>query len=186
MANTTSIKITIEAPALAEAIVQLADAIKGNKLKPVITDTLEPVFTGTLETAPAPVPITAPAAAPQYEQFVPNAPAPQSVPVQAPTAPVMPPVNTAPNIPPAPAPVPQMSQQPIQTPPAVNTVPVQPAVPDDYRQRVVNAGARLVDRGMMPQVTALLASFGVNRATDLKPEQLGAFAQGLIALGAQI
>lgn len=185
MATTTSIKIAIEAPALAEAIVQLADAIKGNKLDPV--NKLEPVLTSTLETAPTPVPITAPAAAPQYEQFVPNAPAPQSVPVQAPTAPVMPPVNTAPNIPPAPAPAPQMSQQPPWVPQQpVNAAPAQPAVTDDYRQRVVNAGARLVDRGMMPQVTALLASFGVNRATDLKPEQLGAFAQGLIALGAQI
>lgn len=47
------------------------------------------------------------------------------------------------------------------------------------------AGATLIDAGKMPQLIALLAKFGVQAVTQLKPEQFAAFADELKALGAK-
>ena len=48
------------------------------------------------------------------------------------------------------------------------------------------AGASLVDAGKMEPLLALLARYGVQAVTQLPPEQYGAFATELRALGAQI
>ena len=78
-------------------------------------------------------------------------------------------------------------QVPVQTvTPSVN--PVTSTVPTSAPQYTVemlaNAGTTLVDAGKM--LLQLLADFGVNAITDLKPETYGAVASKLRALGAQI
>lgn len=80
-------------------------------------------------------------------------------------------------------------QVPVQTvTPSVN--PVTSTVPTSAPQYTVkmlaNAGTTLVDAGKMPELLQLLADFGVNAITDLKPETYGAVAGKLRALGAQI
>jgi len=52
--------------------------------------------------------------------------------------------------------------------------------------QIARAGASLVDAGKMEQLLALLGKYGVAAVTQLQPEQFGAFATELRALGAQI
>lgn len=106
-------------------------------------------------------------------------------PVAQPAAP--PPVQ------PAPAAVPQA--QPV-TPPAPPVPPAQAsfpapsvplAAPPQYTvEQIMQAGATLMDAGKINELLALLHSFGVQAVTDLKPEQLGAFATAMRDLGAKI
>lgn len=105
----------------------------------------------------------------------PTAPAP--APAPAPAAPV-----AAPN--PAPAPTAgQTSAAPGNTP--APTVPVAGA-PTYTLDQISRAGASLVDAGKMQQLLELLGRYGVQAVTQLQPEQYGAFATELRALGAQI
>lgn len=101
------------------------------------------------------------AAQPQYETIV-----PMTLPVQ-----------------------PQNAQQPPQTAPApqvaVPTAPVL-AVDEAYRNRVCTAAARLVEQGKMPDILAILQSFGVAAVTQLSATQLPDFANRIVALGAVI
>lgn len=50
----------------------------------------------------------------------------------------------------------------------------------------MTAGAALIDAGKMNELIGLLGAFGVQAVTQLKQEQLGAFATELRKLGAQI
>ena len=97
----------------------------------------------------------------------PAAPAPVSVPAVPATST---PVNTA-NPVPAAAPVVPLSQGPTYT-----------------LAQIAKAGADLISQnpGLMPQVNALLAQYGVQAVTDVKPEHYGAFATALRGLGAKI
>lgn len=105
----------------------------------------------------------------------PTAPAP--APAPAPAAPV-----AAPS--PAPAPTAgQTSAAPGNTP--APTVPVAGA-PTYTLDQISRAGASLVDAGKMQQLLELLGRYGVQAVTQLQPEQYGAFATELRALGAQI
>lgn len=105
----------------------------------------------------------------------PTAPAP--APAPAPAAPV-----AAPS--PAPAPTAgQTSAAPGNTP--APTVPVAGA-PAYTLDQISRAGASLVDAGKMQQLLELLGRYGVQAVTQLQPEQYGAFATELRALGAQI
>ena len=52
--------------------------------------------------------------------------------------------------------------------------------------QIAKAGANLVDAGKMEQLLALLTKYGVQAVTQLTPDQYGAFATELRALGAQI
>lgn len=98
-----------------------------------------------------------------------------------PTAPAPAPV-AAPN--PAPAPTAgQTSAAPGNTP--APTVPVAGA-PTYTLDQISRAGASLVDAGKMQQLLELLGRYGVQAVTQLQPEQYGAFATELRALGAQI
>lgn len=100
----------------------------------------------------------------------PTAPAP--APAPAPAAPVSP----------APT-VGQTSAAPGNTP--APTVPVTGA-PTYTLDQISRAGASLVDAGKMQQLLELLGRYGVQAVTQLQPEQYGAFATELRALGAQI
>lgn len=96
------------------------------------------------------------------------------------------PVQTAPTPAPAPAPAPAA---PLVTPMPTAAAPA-PAVPvtaPTYTlDQIAKAGANLVDAGKMEQLLALLTKYGVQAVTQLTPDQYGAFATELRALGAQI
>lgn len=102
-------------------------------------------------------------------------------PAPVPPADYMPPADTAP----APAtPAPAVTPAPA-TAPAPAPVPVAPA-PTYNRDQIMTAGAALIDAGKINELMGLLNSFGVQAVTQLKQDQLGAFATELRKLGAQI
>lgn len=159
-------KITVEAPDLAASILKLAKAIASGPDPDILTPD-EPLPVASYPTAPAPAPAPAPAA--------PVSPAPVTPTQTAPTA--TPPVA-------APAPTAgQTSAAPGNTP--APTVPVTGA-PTYTLDQISRAGASLVDAGKMQQLLELLGRYGVQAVTQLQPEQYGAFATKLRALGAQI
>lgn len=104
----------------------------------------------------------------------------------APVAPA--PVQTAPT--PAPVAAPAPAPAPAPTPAAPPVTPMPTAVPvtaPTYTlDQIAKAGANLVDAGKMEQLLALLTKYGVQAVTQLTPDQYGAFATELRALGAQI
>ena len=100
----------------------------------------------------------------------------------APVAPA--PVQTAPTPAPAPTPAaPPVTPMPTTAAPAP-AVPV--TAPTYTLDQIAKAGANLVDAGKMEQLLALLTKYGVQAVTQLTPDQYGAFATELRALGAQI
>ena len=153
------INVTVNAPELAEALNNLAAALKGAKLEPAASKT------GKAD-KPAPVP---PA---DYMPPADTAPAPAT------PAPAVTPA-------PAPAPTPAPVQAPVTPAPAPAPVPVAPA-PTYSRDQIMTAGAALIDAGKINELKGLLNSFGVQAVTQLKQDQLGAFATELRKLGAQI
>lgn len=151
------INVTVNAPELAEALNNLAAALKGAKLEPAASKT------GKAD-KPAPVP-----------------PADYMPPADTAPAPATP--APAPAVTPAPAPAPV--QAPVTPAPAPAPVPVAPA-PTYNRDQIMTAGAALIDAGKINELMGLLNSFGVQAVTQLKQDQLGAFATELRKLGAQI
>lgn len=97
----------------------------------------------------------------------------------APVAPA--PVQTAPT--PAPVAAPPVTPMPTAAAPAP-AVPV--TAPTYTLDQIAKAGANLVNAGKMEQLLALLTKYGVQAVTQLTPDQYGAFATELRALGAQI
>jgi hypothetical protein len=89
--------------------------------------------------------------------------------VAAPVAPATPAATAAPIIP-------------------INTAatPVPTAAPTITLEQLAHAGAALGQAGKIEQCKALLAKYGVQAVLQLPPEQYGAFATELRALGAQI
>ena len=175
MANNTSIKITIEAPALAEAILQLASALKGAG----IPATLETVTELPAQPQQTPAPQ-------QFEQFIPQQP------VQPAPAPVQPTVTQMPYIPPAPAAVPQINAQPpvgqASVPmqqPVTPSAPAQ-AVTPEFKSKVFNAAAALTNQGKMQAVLDLLYKLGAQNASQLSDAQIPVFAAGIQKLGGVI
>lgn len=108
-------------------------------------------------------------------------PAPAQLPAATPPAPV------APSAPPAQAQAqtPTAPAQPATPPPVPPMVPTA-AAPTYNRDQIMTAGAALIDAGKINELMGLLNNFGVQAVTQLKQEQLGAFATELRALGAQI
>lgn len=94
-------------------------------------------------------------------------------------APVQPPAAVAPTATPAAAPAPV---QPSVAPPVVPVA----AAPTYSRDQIMTAGAALIDAGKINELMGLLNTFGVQAVTQLKQDQLGAFATELRKLGAQI
>lgn len=86
-------------------------------------------------------------------------------------------------------------QPPVQAP-AAPTVPAPAAVPTtapvtgpSYTvQDLAVAGANLIQENPSahPQLMGLLGQFGVQAVTDLKPEQLGSFANAMRQMGAKL
>lgn len=146
-------KITIEAPALADAINHLAAALESRSaVAPVAEKTSKKTKKETVDTP------------------VETASIPTTVPAQA-VNPIAPAVPSA------------------AIPTAVNTPPVPPVPPAQKQISLVeisNAGADLVDRGMMPQLVELLNRYGVQTVLALDPANYAAFANDLRALGANI
>ena len=109
------------------------------------------------------------------------APAPIST-VTPTTAPVMPPVTVTATTPVS-APV---------TPPVAPIAPAAPVAPvsaPSYTiDQIAKAGAELIgqNKEKIPQLTGLLAQYGVPSIQALRPEQLGPFATALRGLGAAI
>lgn len=151
------INVTVNAPEIAEALNNLAAALKGAKPEPAASKT------GKAD-KPAPVP-----------------PADYMPPADTAPAPAAP----APAVTPAPAPAPAPVQAPVTPAPAPAPVPVAPA-PTYNRDQIMTAGAALIDAGKINELMGLLNSFGVQAVTQLKQDQLGAFATELRKLGAQI
>lgn len=148
------INVTVNAPEIAEALNNLAAALKGAKPEPAASKT------GKADKPAAPVP----------------------------PADYMPPADTAPApATPAPAvtPAPATAPAPVQAPVTPAPVPVAPA-PTYNRDQIMTAGAALIDAGKINELMGLLNSFGVQAVTQLKQDQLGAFATELRKLGAQI
>ena len=116
--------------------------------------------------------------------------------VSASVAPVSPapaaPVEAPEPVNPAPAPVavaaPAQPVAPTATATGNTAAPVVPIsfAPSYTLDQISRAGASLVDAGKMQQLLELLSRYGVQAITKIQPEQYGAFATELRALGAQI
>ena len=150
-------KIKIDVPELVAAVEKLAAAIDKTALNITVPNEGTLNFNMPAGNAPAPV-RTVPTPAPVA--------APASAPAPTPT-PAAPPVTPMPT---AAAPAP--------------AVPV--TAPTYTLDQIAKAGANLVDAGKMEQLLALLTKYGVQAVTQLTPDQYGAFATELRALGAQI
>jgi hypothetical protein len=131
---------------------------------------------------------TKPSANPASTQQVmtPISPIPNtSVPFTPPAAPV----TMAPVTPAVPA-VPVAVTAPTAIPtfaPAASPLPAVPVAAPSYTlEQLAHAGGALLQAGKAAEATALLAKYGVRFVNELKPEQYGAFATELRALGAQI
>lgn len=141
--------------------------------------------------SPAPVPPLTPASeapvAPVAQQPVAPIPAPvaQAPVVQQPVAPAPAPVAN-----PIPAVQQSVTAAPVtsvsQTVPPVTTgspVTEQPQPRQYTMQDIAKVGAALLDKGMMPQLSAILNEMGVMAIPQLRPEQYPVVAEKLIALG---
>ena len=142
-------------------------------------------------TGPAPVPPLTPASeapvAPVAQQPVAPIPAPvaQAPVAQQPVAPAPAPVaNPIPAVQQSvtAAPVTSVSQA---VPPVTTGSPAteQPQPRQYTMQDIAKVGAALLDKGMMPQLSAILNEMGVMAIPQLRPEQYPVVAEKLIALG---
>lgn len=152
-------------------------------------------------TAPVEPPHTVPGPAP-VPPLTPASEAPVAPVAQQPVAPIPAPVAQAPVVqqPVAPAPAPVANPIPAvqqsvtaapvtsvsQTVPPVTTgspVTEQPQPRQYTMQDIAKVGAALLDKGMMPQLSAILNGMGVMAIPQLRPEQYPVVAEKLIALG---
>lgn len=155
-------KIKIDVPELVAAVEKLAAAIDKTALNITVPNEGTLSFNMPAGNAPAaPVPVQ-------------TASVPTPAPVAAPA--------------PAPAPVPTPAAPPVTPmPTAAAPAPAVPVTAPTYTlDQIAKAGANLVDAGKMEQLLALLTKYSVQAVTQLTPDQYGAFATELRALGAQI
>lgn len=117
--------------------------------------------------APIPAPV---AQVPVVQQPVAPAPAPVANPIPA----VQPPLTVAPT-----------AAAPQNVPPVTTVAPAteQPQPRQYTMQDIAKVGAALLDKGMMPQLSAILNEMGVMAIPQLRPEQYPVVAEKLIALG---
>ncbi len=206
------VKVTISAPELVQAINNLAAALTG--IKPAQTPQQVPAPAPQPQ-APAPAqPNQAPQQTQSCAPVNPTTPAGGYVPTAAPAAPQAGPTSAYPsNQPVNPVSAPGQTPAPTGMPtapayqngapaypypsnqPAPTSMPQQPAQPTGVPvseppqytiDQIMKGGATLMDAGRVDDLMNLLHSFGVVAVTDLKPEQLGAFATALRGLGAKI
>ena len=152
------IKINVEAPDLSNAIIQLANAIKGGT-------SLDPVNELV--------------AVPKSENAEVQEPVQQTA-VNEPTSEPMPVVSASPVA----APMQATIQEPV---PAPVQMPEPAPAPVITLDTISRAGAALVDQGKMEDVLNLLkGKYSVMAVTQLRPDQYAGFAEDLRAMGAQI
>lgn len=153
-----------------------------------VTAPVEPLHTVP---GPAPVPPLTPASeapvAPVTQQPVAPIPAPvaQAPVVQQPAAPAPALVaNPIPAVQPSLAVAPTAAA-PQNVPPVTTVAPAteQPQPRQYTMQDIAKVGAALLDKGMMPQLSAILNEMGVMAIPQLRPEQYPVVAEKLIALG---
>lgn len=152
-------------------------------------------------TAPVEPPHTVPGPAP-VPPLTPASEAPVAPVAQQPVAPIPAPIAQAPVVqqPVAPAPAPVANpipavQQSVTAAPVTSVSQTVPPVttgspateqpqPRQYTmQDIAKVGAALLDKGMMPQLSAILNEMGVMAIPQLRPEQYPVVAEKLIALG---
>lgn len=154
--------IEIKAPELANALQALATAIAGRQMDKLSCPAPEP---RTAAPVPAPVPI------------IPQPPAaPVSLMPQTPIAPPQPNAPVAAPVAPPATPVPAAQPQSV----------VPTSAPQYTYEMLFNAAAALMGQNKGPQLQQLLAKYGIQRLPDLPPEQYGAYATDLRALGAKL
>ena len=109
---------------------------------------------------------------------------PTHAPVAAPTISPMPATNAPVNTPTV---APISAPAPVAPAPVATTVPLASA-PTFTLEQVCKAGADLIGRAphLLPQANAMLAQYGVQSLSELKPDQLGAVATALRGMGASI
>lgn len=166
------VKITIAAPNLEAAINNLAGAIDGKHANPV-AKAGAPSASASVAQPETPVVPVKPTPAPATQQIVPPA---TMQPTANPTTPVPgAPLSTAP------------AQTGIPVAPAIPAgTPVPTTAPQYTLDMIATAGSALIDAGKMDQLMQLLGKFGVASLTELAPENYGAVAGELRALGAAI
>lgn len=166
---------TPDAPATAP--VEPPHTVPGPAPVPPLTPASEapvaPVAQQPVASIPAPV-----AQAPVVQQPVASAPAPVANPIPAPVANPIPAVQQSVTA----APVTSVSQT---VPPVTTGSPAteQPQPRQYTMQDIAKVGAALLDKGMMPQLSAILNEMGVMAIPQLRPEQYPVVAEKLIALG---
>ena len=159
----------IEAPELAGAINNLADAMKARVELMGQPVSMAPLPRTEDAQQPAPAPVTAPVAAPVQQ---PVAPAP------AITAPAAAPVQPQPV-------TPTTAPAPVTAPAPAPTVAAPTPAPAVTFEAITAAGGQLLEQGKMAELMELLKGFGVQAITQLKPEQYPVVAEGLKNLGAK-
>lgn len=158
---------TPDAPATAP--VEPPHTVPGPALVPPLTPASEAPVAPVAQQPVAPIPAPV-AQAPVVQQPVAPAPAPVANPIPAVQQSV-----TA-------APVTSVSQT---VPPVTTGSPVteQPQPRQYTMQDIAKVGAALLDKGMMPQLSAILNEMGVMAIPQLRPEQYPVVAEKLVALG---
>ena len=159
---------TEDVPAQTEApCVQNSDAPATAPVEPPLTPASETLVAPVAQQPVAPIPAPV-AQAPVVQQ--PVAPDPVANPIPA----VHPPMTVAPT-----------AAAPQNVPPVTTAAPaIEQPQPRQYTmQDIAKVGAALLDKGMMPQLSAILNEMGVMAIPQLRPEQYPVVAEKLIALG---
>lgn len=161
------VRVTVEAPDVCAAVRELAAAMVATAGAPRAVNTAEK------QTPVQQVPTQHAQPTQQFTQ-----PTTQQAPVQA----TQPPQQAPAQLPqqftqPAPNTVAQAFQQPVQQAPAARQY---------TADEIARAGASLLEKGLMPQLIALLGKYNVQSITGLRPDQFPAFAEDLKAMGADL
>lgn len=158
---------TPDAPATAP--VEPLHTVPGPAPVPPLTPASEAPVAPVVQQPVAPIPAPV-AQAPVVQQPVAPAPAPVANPIPA----VQPPLTVAPT-----------AAAPQNVPPVTTVAPAteQPQPRQYTMQDIAKVGAALLDKGMMPQLSAILNEMGVMAIPQLRPEQYPVVAEKLIALG---
>lgn len=97
------------------------------------------------------------------------------------------PTITPPQITPTIMPIPKDGPSDTLTvPPQVTNTTATANTPTYTLDKISKAGVELIDTGKMQELQKLLADFNVQAISQLKEDAYGAFAEGLIGLGAKI
>lgn len=161
------VRVTVEAPDVCAAVRELAAAMVATAGAPRAVNTAEK------QTPVQQVPTQPAQPTQQFTQ-----PTTQQAPVQA----TQPPQQARAQPPqqftqPAPITAAQAFQQPVQQAPAARQY---------TADEIARAGASLLEKGLMPQLIALLGKYNVQSITGLRPDQFPAFAEDLKAMGADL